>query len=73
MSELITVWPKPTGAIVPQEHTRKPIEPGQQVRRTRYILRRLRDGSLTQEPPPGSVPEPTPPLEPTPEPTPEET
>lgn len=68
---LIVVWPKP-GEVVPHEFTRKPITPGQQVQRTRYILRRLHDGSLTETPPP-APPEPTPEPAPAPAPAPEET
>jgi Protein of unknown function (DUF2635) len=54
----IAVWPKP-GTVVRDEHTHKPLRPGQTVRRTRYVLRRLRDGSLLPEAP-QAPPPPTP-------------
>jgi hypothetical protein len=62
--DLITVWPQPPGAFVPQEfQPRKAIQPGEQLRRSRYVLRRLRDGSLTEQAPAEPNPEPPPPEE----------
>lgn len=43
--ETIRVWPA-DGVLVRDEITRQPIEPGQEVRRTRAIERRIADGDL---------------------------
>jgi hypothetical protein len=49
------VWPT-SGQDVPDEYSGQPILPGQEVTLTRYILRRIADGSLTRERPPQEAP-----------------
>lgn len=48
MTDKIRVWPR-EGVLVRDELTRAPIEPGQEVERTRAIERRLRDGDLREQ------------------------
>ncbi len=45
--ERVRVWPR-EGLVIRDEVTRLPIEPGQEVNRTRFIERRLADGDLLE-------------------------
>lgn len=48
--ERVRVWPR-EGLIIRDEVTRQPIEPGQEVNRTRFIDRRISDGDLLEAEP----------------------